>query len=80
MAPHPQSVPYFPLPDQEQAIALQIASDYLTQAGTHAATFLLGCPKISGHTTELAEICNRMLSGASLCAGLVAITNDDARN
>ena len=76
MATQPSSVSYFPLPDQEQAIALQIVSDYLTEAGTHAATFLLGCPKITGDTTTLAELCNRMLSGASLCAGLVAISDD----
>ncbi len=76
MATQPQTVPYIPLPDQEQAIALQIVSDYLTQAGTQAATFLLGCPKITGDTTSLAELCNRMLGGASLCAGLVAISAD----
>ena len=49
----PQAVPIFPLPDQEQAIALQIVCDYLTQAGTQAATALLGCPKIDGATTLL---------------------------
>ncbi len=76
VATQPQSVPYFPLPDQEQAIALQIVSDYLSQAGTQAATFLLGCPRISTDTTSLADLCNRMLSGAALCAGLVAISAD----
>lgn len=72
----PQSVPIFPLPDQEQAIALQIVCDYLTQAGTQAATALLGCPKIDGSTTLLAEFSNSMLSGAALCAGLVAIVDE----
>lgn len=78
MDTQPRSTPYFPLPDQEQAIALQIVSDYLTQAGTQAATYLLSCPKTDSDTALLAEFSNSMLSGAALCAGLVAAVDDVA--
>jgi hypothetical protein len=61
----------FPMPDQEQAVALQIVSDYLTLVGTQSASLLLGCPRIDGDTVLLAEFSNSLLTGAALCAGLV---------
>ncbi|MCC7021203.1 MAG: hypothetical protein IT338_00160 [Thermomicrobiales bacterium] len=71
--------PPFSLPDAEQAIALQMASDYLTRVGTQAATFLLGCPKIDGDTALIAEFSNTLLNSAALCAGLVEIADEQDR-
>jgi hypothetical protein len=68
--------PPFSLPDPEQAIALQMASDYLTQIGTQAAAFLLGCPKITGDVALIAEFSNTLLNSAALCAGLVEIADE----
>jgi hypothetical protein len=79
VALQPQAIPHFPLPDEEQAIALQIASDYLTKAGTQAATFLLGCPPLNGESALLAEFSNTLLRGATLCAELVTFLDDDTR-
>jgi hypothetical protein len=76
LAVHSPPVPPFPLPDQEQAVALQIASEYLTLAGTQSASFLLGCPPLDKSTTLLAEFSNSMLSGAALCAGLVELAEE----
>jgi hypothetical protein len=73
-----QSMPAFPLPNQEEAIALQIVSDYLSHAGTQSASLLLGCPSIDDATTLLAEFSNSMLSGAALCAGLVEIADQQS--
>lgn len=70
-----QQVLSFPPPDEEQAVALQIVSDYLSLAGTQTATLLLGCPKVDNDTTVLAEFSNSMLRGAALCAGLVRIAD-----
>jgi hypothetical protein len=75
MTVHPQSMPPFPLPTVEEAVALQIASAYLTQAGTQVASFLLGCPPLDNGATLLAEFSNSMLTGAALCAGLVEMAD-----
>jgi hypothetical protein len=66
----------FPLPDEEQAVALQIASEYLTLAGTQSASRLLGCPRVDGETALLAEFSNSLLTGAALCAGLVEMAGE----
>ena len=66
----------FSLPDEEQAVALQIASEYLTQAGTQSASLLLGCPRVDGETALLAEFSNSLLTGAALCAGLVELAGE----
>jgi hypothetical protein len=71
--------PPFSLPDPEQTIALQMASDYLTQIGAQAATFLLGCPKITGDSALIAEFSNTLLNSAALCAGLVEIADEQDR-
>jgi hypothetical protein len=73
VAVHPQITPSFTPPNEEEAVALQIASDYLTHAGTQFASFLLGCPRLDGDTVLLAEFSNSMLSGAALCAELVHV-------
>jgi hypothetical protein len=72
--------PPFSLPDPEQTIALQMASDYLTQIGAQAATFLLGCPKITGDSALIAEFSNTLLNSAALCAGLVEIADEQDRH
>lgn len=76
MAVHPQSIPPFPLPTEEEAVALQIVSEYLTLAGTQAASLLLGCPPVDTETTLLADFSNSMLTGAALCAGLVELAEE----
>jgi hypothetical protein len=76
MAVHPQSIPPFPLPTEEEAVALQIVSEYLTLAGTQAASLLLGCPPVDKDTTLLADFSNSMLTGAALCAGLVELAEE----
>lgn len=75
MAISRQQIFSFPPPDEEQAVALQIVSDYLSLAGTQTATLLLGCPKLDGDISVLAEFSNNMLRGAALCAGLVRIAD-----
>jgi hypothetical protein len=73
MAVHAQIMPSFTPPNEEEAVALQIVSDYLTHAGTQFASFLLGSPRLDGDTVLLAEFSNSMLSGAALCAELVHV-------
>jgi hypothetical protein len=68
---HAQTIPPFPLPTDDQAIALRIAAEYLTLVGTQTATSLLGCPPLTGDTKLLASISNSLLRGAALCEGLV---------
>jgi hypothetical protein len=75
MAVHPHSHPPFPLPSAEEAVALQIVSEYLTLAGTQSASLLLGCPPLDSDTKLLAEFSNSMLNSAALCAGLVEMAD-----
>jgi hypothetical protein len=69
----PQTVPAFPLPTSEEAVALQIVSEYLTLPGTQSASVVLGCPPVDNNATLLAEFSNSMLSSAALCAELVEL-------
>lgn len=73
MAVEPRIDLAFPLPTPEEAIALQIVGEYLSQAGAHSASALLGCPPLDGETSLIAQLSNRMLSGAALCADLVEL-------
>ena len=73
MADHLPHVPLFPLPTDEQAIALRIAADYLSLVGRQTATALFGCPSVDDDTKLLASISNSMLTGAALCEGLVEL-------
>ena len=67
---------HFPPPSDEQAAALQTASDYLTQAGTQVASVLLGFPQLNGDTATLAEFSTLMLRSAALCEGLLELTDE----
>ncbi len=73
MVVHLSVAPSFTPPNEEEAVALQIVSDYLTHTGTQFASFLLGSPRLDGDTVLLAEFSNSMLSGAALCAELVHV-------
>lgn len=67
------TIPLFPLPTDEQAIALRIAADYLSLVGRQTATALFGCPVMDSDTKLLASISNSMLTVAALCEGLVEL-------
>ena len=73
MAARRQDVFPFPPPTEIETAALQTVSDYLTRAGTHAASFLLGCPFPDAETGMLADLSNSLLGSAALCEGLLEL-------
>ena len=75
MADHREHIHHFPPPSAEQAVALQTVSQYLNQAGTRVASFLLGFPPHNGDTATLAEFSTLMLRIAALCDGLLERTD-----
>ena len=79
MADRHHVISHFPPPSDDQTAALQTVSDYLNQAGTQVASFLLGCPPLDGETAILAELSNSMLRGAALCAGLLELMDEPQR-
>ena len=59
-----------PPPNLAEVNALRCAGNYLTRAGTSAASTLLG----AGGTAEpdlLVDLCDSLLAAAALCAGLL---------
>jgi hypothetical protein len=67
----------FPPPSREESEALSIVSAYLARTGSRVASRLLGCPPINDDAVVLAEVSNTLLRSASLCAGLVELSDDD---
>ena len=72
-------VNHFPPPNDSQAAALEIVSEYLNLAGIQIASFLLGCPPLDRNTATLAEFSDQMLQGAALCEGLLELTDRQQR-
>ncbi len=70
-APSLAATPFpVPPPNLAEVAALRCAGDYLTRAGTSAASTLLG----AGGTAEpdlLVDLCDSLLAAAALCAGLL---------
>ncbi len=79
MAVQQQPLAHVPPPNQDQVAALLTVSEYLNQAGTQVASFLLGCPPLTGDTAMLAEFSNSMLRGAALCEGLLELMDQQPR-
>lgn len=72
-------VVHVPPPNDSQAAALQIVSEYLNLAGTQVASVLRGCPPLDRNAMTLAEFSNRMLQSAALCEGLLELTDQHQR-
>jgi hypothetical protein len=68
-------VMHVPLPNPEQAAALQTTRAYLHVAGTQVASVLLGFPPLDPNTTALAEVSTLILRSAALCEGLLELTD-----
>jgi hypothetical protein len=79
VAVHPQPTLPFPAPSEAEAVALRMVRDYLTRAGTHVASRLLGCPPPGRETQIVADLSESMLSSAALCAGLLDLTDEHGR-
>src|SRR5215212_10833235 len=79
VAAFPAPVAPLPPPSAEQAAALVIVREYLTQAGTQVASGLLGCPPLTRETATLAEVSTQMLRGAALCEGLLELADEQRR-
>ena len=75
VADHREHIHHFPPPSSEQAAALQTVSQYLNQAGTRVASFLLGFPPHNGDTATLAEFSTLLLRIAALCDVLLERTD-----
>lgn len=80
MADRLPTVPLFPLPTDEQVIALRIAADYLSLVGRQTATALLGCPSVDDDTKLWANISKSVLTVAALCEGLVELIDQLAEH
>jgi len=76
VADHREHVHHFPPPTAEQAVALQTTCQYLNQAGTQVASFLLGFLPLNSDTATLAEFSTLMLWSAALCNGLLELTDE----
>jgi hypothetical protein len=75
------AIPHLPIvhvppPSDEQAAALQTASEYLHVAGTQVASVLLGCPPLNPGTAALAEFSSLLLRSAALCDGVLDLAAD----
>jgi hypothetical protein len=68
-----------PAPTREEAEALRLVEAYLTRAGTHLASRLLGCPAPRPEAALAAELGDALLRGAALCAGLRGLAGDADR-
>jgi hypothetical protein len=79
VADRPHQMLPFPAPSDAEAAALLTVRDYLTRAGTHVASRLLGCPPPGRETEIVADLSESMLSGAALCSGLLDLTDEQRR-
>jgi hypothetical protein len=66
----------FPLPTEVETAALETVSHYLTRAGTHAASYLLGCPTPDAATGMFADLSNNLLGSATLCQGMLELADN----